>query len=62
MSKDKIYDFIINNQIATSEEINLITCINGYNKTSLNDIIYARTGYHDLKQCIDCEPETYKIY
>ena len=34
MSKDKLYDFIIDNEIATSEEINLITCINGYNKTT----------------------------
>ena len=56
---NKIYDFIVNNSIATEKEIQLVTCINGYNKDSLNGVIYARTGYHDLEQCLDCEPENY---
>tara|TARA_Y100001963_G_C6653408_1_gene386840 strand:- start:226 stop:441 length:216 start_codon:yes stop_codon:yes gene_type:complete len=59
MNKKQIYDFIIDNNIATEKEINLVTCINGYNKKSLNNIIYARTGYHDPEQCLDCEPESF---
>ena len=56
---NKIYDFIVNNSIATEQEVNLVTCINGYNKEALNSIIYAKIGYHDMEQVIDCEPEKY---
>lgn len=54
-----LYDFIRDNEIATQEEIELVTQINGYNEDALNDIIWCRTGYHDAKQCFDCEPEYY---
>lgn len=50
---DKLWDFIVNNSIATTEEVNLVTDINGYNEEALNDIIYARTGYRDYEQCMD---------
>lgn len=53
------YDFIVNNDIATENEINLVTCINGYNVETLNAIIYARTGYHDPEQCLISEPENF---
>lgn len=53
------YDFIINNEIATENEINLVTCINGYNVETLNGIIWARTGYHDPEQCLISEPENF---
>lgn len=54
-----LYDFIIENEIATDEEISLVTCINGYNEETLNDIIHVRTEYHDAEQCVQCEPENY---
>ena len=47
---NKIWDEIINQNIATEEELKLITCINGFNEETLNAVIYARTGYHDLEQ------------
>jgi hypothetical protein len=50
MSLDKIWDFIIDNSIATESELQLVTNINGYNKESLNAIIYAKTGYRSIKQ------------
>ena len=56
---NKTYDFIVNNSIATENEITLVTCINGYNQTSLNNIIYAKIGYHDMQQVLNCEPENY---
>ena len=62
MELDLIFDFIIDNNIATAEEVNLITCINGYNKKTLNSIIFVRTGYHDTKQLITCEPDNYLIH
>jgi hypothetical protein len=36
--------------IATYEEIDLVTSINGLSIDTLNDIIYARTGYRDMDQ------------
>jgi|TARA_R100000084_G_C4623861_1_gene134661 UTP-glucose-1-phosphate uridylyltransferase len=61
MSKNQIWDFIINNKIATKNELQLITCINGYNKKALNNVIFARIGYHDAEQAIDCEPGNYNL-
>lgn len=55
MSKEKIWAYIIENGIATEEELKLVTCINGYNDEALNAVIYARTGYHDVEQLTDCE-------
>jgi hypothetical protein len=55
----KIYDFIVNNNIATENEIQLVTTISGWNTETLNDIIYARTGYHDPEQCVLSESENY---
>jgi len=52
---NEIWDEIIDLSIANEEELKLITCINGFNETSLNDVIYTRTGYHDLEQYKDCE-------
>lgn len=56
----KIFDFIVNNEIATEEETQLVTLIAGWNVENLNAIIYARTAYHDAPQCLACEPEGFK--
>lgn len=45
---DRLYQSIIDYNIATENELNLIITINGYNETTLNDIIYVRTGYHSI--------------
>lgn len=50
-----VYEAIIEFGIATEEEVDLVTDINGYNVDTLNDIIYARTGYHDLEQFLEDE-------
>lgn len=52
---DNIWDFIVDYNIATTEELELVTCINGYHKRALNDIIEVRTGYHDMDQYLECE-------
>lgn len=41
-------NFLIEQEIATEDEISLVTEINGYSIDTLNDILYARTGYQDL--------------
>ena len=52
---DEVWDFIIDYGIATEKELKLITCINGYNMTTLNDVLFARTGYRDIEQLKSCE-------
>lgn len=49
MELNIIFDYLVNYNIATEEEVNLVTSINGYNEETLNDILYVRTGYRDLK-------------
>ena len=56
---DLTWDFILENEIATENELQLVTSINGYNFESLNDIIYARSAYHDIKQLWDCEKSNF---
>ena len=50
---DEVWDLLIEYGVATQEELKLITCINGYNIDTLNDVIYARTGYRDIEQVQD---------
>lgn len=47
---DIIWDEIVLYGIATEEELQLITAINGYNEKTLNDVIFARTGYRNIGQ------------
>lgn len=46
----ELWDFLIEEGIATDEEIRLVTNINGYNNKSLNDILEVRTGYRSIEQ------------
>lgn len=55
MEINEVWDYIIDFKIATEEELQLITHINGYNIESLNDVIYCRTTYHDMEQYLECE-------
>lgn len=44
---------IIDYGIATDEEIELVTSLNGYTEETLDDIVYVRTGYQDLEEFKD---------
>lgn len=55
MDLSKLWDNILSYGIATEEELQLVTSINGYNETTLNDVVYVRTGYQTLDQYIGCE-------
>ena len=41
MTTNEIWDYIIEREIATEEELRLITNINGFNEESLNSVIYS---------------------
>lgn len=54
---NNLWDYLTENDIATTEEISLVTDINGYNLDSLESILYCRTGYHTLEQAQEIESE-----
>lgn len=48
-----LWNFIIDNNIATEDEVRLVTGINGLNEETMTDIIYAKTGLRSYEQCKD---------
>ena len=53
MNRYDIWDAIIEYGIATAEELELVTSINGYNENTLNDVVYVRTGYRNIEQLLE---------
>lgn len=50
------YDFIVENGIATSEELNLVrNLLDGSWLDILNSVLYVRTGYRTIEQMIESE-------
>jgi hypothetical protein len=47
------YNFIIENNIATEKEVNLVTDISGYSESTFLAIVYARTGNRSYEQLLD---------
>lgn len=50
MKIETLWDNLVDYSIATEEELQLVTKINGYSESSLNDILYVRTGYRSWEQ------------
>ena len=50
---EQVWDLFIQYDIATENELRLVTTINGYSIDSLNDILYARTGLRSIEQLLD---------
>ena len=53
MDRMEIWDAIIEHGIATEEELELVTAINGYHDDALNNVIWVRTGYRKLEQLLE---------
>lgn len=49
---DDVYSILIDYEIATEEELKLVTNISGYDMETLNAVIYFRTAYRDIEQLI----------
>ena len=49
------WDFCLDHEIASEQELNLVTKINGFNWSSIMDVIYVRTGYRDIEQYVEME-------
>lgn len=59
MTTTELWETIVELGIATDNEIDLVTDINGNSIETLNDIIYARTGYRDLESYEESELDGY---
>ena len=46
----ELWDYMVEQSIATDDELRLVTSINGMNTDTLNDVLYVRTGHRDIKQ------------
>lgn len=52
---NELWNLIVDNNIATDDELDLISRINGWRLETLEDVLYVRTGYRDLKQYKEIE-------
>lgn len=53
MNIDQAWQLLLDYEIATENELQLITSINGYKVETLESIIYARTGLNSVDQLIE---------
>jgi hypothetical protein len=50
MELNDIYDYLIENEIVNTWELDLVTNVAGFNLETLEAVIYARTGFNDIEQ------------
>jgi hypothetical protein len=50
MKIETLWRNLVDYSIATEEELQLVTKINGYSENSLNDVLYVRTAYRSWEQ------------
>lgn len=50
MMPEEIWNFLLENSIATEDELQLVTNVAGYTASILNDVLYVRTGYRSIDQ------------
>lgn len=53
MTTENVWDRLVDEDIATDEELGLVTDIMGYRKDVLLDVLFARTGYRNFEQMED---------
>jgi len=44
------WDYLTESGIATDEELQLVTCLNGYNVETMKGVLYVRTGHLNFGQ------------
>jgi len=52
---EKLWDLIVNYELATVQSLQLVTRLNGYTLETMEDTLYALTGYHSYDQFMDNE-------
>ena len=53
----ELWDYLTDYEIATEDEIKLVTSINGTNLDTFESILYSRTGYRSLDQIKEYEED-----
>lgn len=48
-----MFELLVEGGIATEEEVQLVTSINGWNEETMEDILFVRTGYHFFTQLLE---------
>ena len=52
---EKLWDLIINYELATDQSLQLVTRLNGYTLETMEDVLYALTGYRSYEQFMENE-------
>ena len=52
---EKLWDLIVNYDLATEQSLQLVTHLNGYTLETMEDILYALTGYRSYEQFMENE-------
>lgn len=55
LNVNQLWDLLLEQELFTEEELQLLTNINGYSVETLNDAIFARYGYRDYDQMMEYE-------
>lgn len=50
---EQFWDLLSQYNIATENELQLVTTIKGYNIDTLKDVLYVRTGLRNIEQLLD---------
>lgn len=58
---EEYWRYLVDMEIATEEELSLVTSICGYSEETLNSVLYARSAYHDLEQYTEYEDREYYL-
>jgi hypothetical protein len=50
MTNDEMYDYLTDVCGVSTETLSVVTSINGYNRETMEDILYVVTGYRTFEQ------------
>ena len=50
MELSEMHKYLVEYEIATEDEIELVSNINGYTRATMTDILYSKTGYNTFDQ------------
>jgi len=54
---EEMWDYLVDSGIATEDELQLVTSINGYSEETMTDVLYSRTAYRCFSQLTDEDEE-----
>lgn len=52
---EKLWDLLVNYELATDTTLQLVTRLNGYTLETMEDVLYALTGYRSYEQFMENE-------